>query len=96
MRALLFSLAMIFIVSGCQKEIVYKDRIKEVPVLVFNDPPKPAEIAAMPELPIFKITKDSSREEIAKAFAESVTILLSQVKQQETALEPFIKNGRQP
>lgn len=80
-------------VVGCGKEIVYKDRIQEVPVLVFDDPPSPAKLEEMPDLPIFSITKDSSREEIARAFAETVTILRSRVSEQEAALEPFRKNG---
>ena len=77
--------------TGCH-EVIFKDRIVKVPVLVFQQPPEPAKIEPIGDLPTDQLTPSSSDEETARAYAETLEILKSYVKQLEAALAPFRKS----
>ena len=81
--------------TGCH-EVIFKDRIVEVPVILFQKPPAPAKIDPLPELPTDKLDSSASDEETAKAYAETVAILKSYVKQLEAAIEPFRSHSATP
>lgn len=74
--------------SGCSEKIVYRDRYKEVPVLVFNDPPK-AEPVASVVLPIAELKDDAPDAAIAEAYHRSILLLKSENEQLRAAKEPF-------
>jgi hypothetical protein len=87
--------SLVLVTSGCA-EVVYKDRIVEIPVLVFQQPPAPTKIDKIQELPTDKLGESSSDEETAKAYAETVAILKSYVKQLEAVIEPFRSHSATP
>jgi hypothetical protein len=83
-----FLVLIVLVTTGC-KEVVYKDRVVKVPVMVFTRPPKPAYVEPPKELPVDKLVENSGDEETAKAYAETVEILKAYSKQLETVIEPF-------
>lgn len=82
------ALIMVLLLSGCQT--VYKDRIVEVKVPVFEEPPAPAEVYK-PELPIFNLAEDATSKDVARAAAESIKLLIGYSKDLEKSREPFLK-----
>jgi hypothetical protein len=85
-----------FLVSGCglfKPEIVYRDRIKEVPVLVFNEPPTPVKVDSM-VLPVDELKADASDSETAEAYVKSLIILKSENSQLREAQKPFQKDEK--
>ena len=81
-------LVVLVCLSGCTEKIVYRDRYKEVPVLVFNDPPKAEQVASV-VLPIEGLKEDSPDGTIAEAYHRSVLLLKSENEQLRAAKEPF-------
>ena len=81
-------LVVLVCLSGCTEKIVYRDRYKEVPVLVFNDPPK-AEPVSSVVLPIEQLKEDAPDGTIAEAYHRSILLLKSENEQLRAAKEPF-------
>jgi hypothetical protein len=65
-----------------------------VAVPVHQDPPK-AEDIEEPYLPVSALSKDSSDEEVAKAYAQSLQILKSHADMLRAALAPFIAKPKE-
>ena len=75
--------------SGCVPErVIFKDRIVEVPVLIFRNPPPPAPVEK-PEFPIDSLSLDATDEETAKAYAETVELMRGYLTSLEESLKPF-------
>ncbi|QSM00864.1 hypothetical protein YerA41_163c [Yersinia phage YerA41] len=81
----LSSIIVILTLVGCsnktpEPKIEYREVVRtvevKVPVVVEKDPPPSREL---PELPTKKLTKSSTPKEVAKAYLESVGILIKEV-----------------
>lgn len=80
------------ILSGCMPEVVYRDRIKEVPILVFGEPPVATKVERQ-VLPIDELKHDDSDQATAEAYVKSVLILKSENEQLRAAKQPFDKDS---
>lgn len=82
--AILLSFA---VLTGCAaQEIVYVDRIVEVPQIIMEPRPELPEVIKLTDLPIYHLTKDSTPEEVARAYYATVEILKSKIKQYEEVM----------
>ena len=79
-----------FLVGCASSPKVPKTIIKEVPVIVYKNPPAPAEVLR-PSLPIDDLTEQATNDEIAKAYVSSLELLKIYARRLELALEPYRK-----
>lgn len=80
----------LFVLSGCGREIVKEPTKVDVPVIV--ELPKPT-IVEQPFLPIESLTEESTDEETAKAYVNTVAILKSYAEQLRAALQPYVESS---
>lgn len=85
-------LALALAVSGaaCTKRIVYRDRIVEVPVVVNEEIPAPADIGELGVLPVDQITEESTDAEVVVAYKSTVDILRNYVEALQAQIQPYI------
>lgn len=88
MKIVLISMACMLFLIGCAEKLVYVDRIVEVPVTVFKDPPKAA-VVVEPIYEITKITKDSTADEVAKAYVITIYQKNDTIDKLQLALKPY-------
>ena len=84
----IFLVLSLLLISGCQT--VYKDRLVEVPMPIYEQPPEPGEIEDL-DLPIYKLEKGASGPDIVKAFWASIVILEAARDASKEAVKPFKK-----
>lgn len=78
--------------TACGKQTVVKREIVKVPEVIIKECQAPATVIDITDLPLWQITEDSTDEETARAYAESVTILKSKKDEYKEALKPFVKH----
>lgn len=92
------SLALALAVSavGCASKgkIVYVDRIVEIPVVVNEPIPAPADVGELGVLPVDQIHEGSTDAEVVVAYKTTVDLLRNYVDALEAALQPYIDASR--
>ena len=80
---------------GCGEKAVKPDTaVTSVTVPVHQEPPK-AETIEEPYLPISALTKQSSDEEVTRAYAQTVQILKSYADMLREACSPFVAKPKE-
>ena len=90
MKKLIIASVVLLFLSGCAttrpcEPIV---QIKEVPKIVYKNPPSPPEINK-PDLPLYSLDEDSDPDKIAKAYVATVELLRDYAKKLEIALDAY-------
>ena len=80
-------LSMLLISCASDPEIVYVDRLVEVPVVLAKECPKLPEVTPINIMPVDNLRSNSTNQEVAKAYVKTVTICKSKLKQYREALE---------
>ncbi len=86
------ALVLLLFLSGCslfEPKVVYQDRWRDRPVLVAAPPPAPAKVDGRLDLPVYHLSATSTKDEIAKAYVDSIDILSTAISQIRAALKPF-------
>jgi len=90
MKKIMILLLFITLTSCGTTKLVYKDRIVKVPVAVFKEPPAAPEVK-QPIYELNNITKDSTQDDVAKAYVITVKQLTDYINRLKIALKPYQK-----
>ena len=87
-RGMIFTLLFSFaVLTGCAaQEVVYVDRIVEVPKIVMEARPELPEVVKLTDLPIYHLTVTSTPDEVARAYYATVEILKNKIDQYEEVM----------
>ena len=87
-RILLVSFGVALLASCTKEKLVYRDRIVEVPKIVFKDPPKIKAIKR-PDYYIYKIDDNTPDDDVLNSVIISLKQLLDYNKKLEIAIDPY-------
>lgn len=79
------------LISCNKSNIVYKDRIVEVPIVVIEAYQRPPKINDLDNLPIDMLSESdkNNHEKISEAFAISVQMLKGKITEYKAAIQPY-------
>ena len=79
----------LLLLPACKPDTIIKREFIDVPVVTIKSCQKPAQIDEIRNLPLYSIDDNSTDEQIARAYVESMVILKTKYNQMQEAQKPF-------